>query len=970
MFRTFIVALFALFFFNRANSQTLIINEVSQGVFGNMEWVELVVVDTTVVYNCSNSNPPCIDIRGWIFDDNSGYHGPAGIAAGAIRFSNDPMWACVPLGTIILIYNSAQIDPSIPAADVSLADGNCRIVAPVDNPSLFESNPTTPGAIACSYPATGWVPGGNWNNTLLANTGDCARIVNLAGCEVFSVCYGSANQNTSIYFANGAELANDHRNTVYYFNNGNPLIQANWSIGCTDNETILDANQCGANIQTPGSPNNAANANFINQFNNNCQPITPISSAASVISNEICACDGAASVIATGSIPGYTYSWYNSSFNSIGQNSSNATGLCTGTYYVVTTSAIGCSDTSSVVINSGTSITMTDITDQSYCNGDTSQFIQFNGAPNGTVYNWVNSNSSIGLSASGTGNILPFALNNSGNSSQIATLTVTPTLNGCSGTPITFTITVRPTPDVSVPANIQSCPGEIINTQDFNSTSSGTLFTWTNSNTDIGLAAAGNNQIPSFTTSANNTGANQIGIIEVTPELNGCVGTIQSFSITISPTPVAEQPLDITVCSQDVIEPQPFILSPNGATVSWTNSNSQIGIPLSGNGPIGNFTAPINNSNNALVSVITLIPQLNGCNGNAVTFQITILPQPNYTIASQNPSSCLIPDGQITLTGLQPSASFTLNYTFNGVTQTISGNTTSTGEIILPNLESGTYSEIGLTVNGCTTPSDTSIVIVNPDAPIINDFPDTISCGSLILEPISGNNLSGSESYYTGTQGTGNTLSAGTSVNASQLLFVYDENLGCTTEQSFQVTINPIPPAPLANADTIACVTSGNVTLSALALTDTVFWYSSMDPMLMVHQGNTYSPTVQNGIFTFYITQLENGCQSIPDTIQLSFVDCQITIPTAFTPDNDYANDFWIIPSIDEVFPNNQVFIYNRWGNLLYTSEKGNYNLNPWDGKFNDIPMPVGSYYFLIDTGDSNIEKIKGIVSIILKDGE
>jgi len=181
MFRTFIVALFALFFFNRANSQTLIINEVSQGVFGNMEWVELVVVDTTVVYNCSNSNPPCIDIRGWIFDDNSGYHGPAGIAAGAIRFSNDPMWACVPLGTIILIYNSAQIDPSIPAADVSLADGNCRIVAPVDNPSLFESNPTTPGAIACSYPATGWVPGGNWNNTLLANTGDCARIVNLQG---------------------------------------------------------------------------------------------------------------------------------------------------------------------------------------------------------------------------------------------------------------------------------------------------------------------------------------------------------------------------------------------------------------------------------------------------------------------------------------------------------------------------------------------------------------------------------------------------------------------------------------------------------------------------------------------------------------------------------------------------------------------------------------------------------------------
>ena len=57
-------------------------NEVSNGPSGNKEYVEFIVIDTVVAYNCNSSNPPCIDIRGWIFDDNSGYHGSGGVAGG------------------------------------------------------------------------------------------------------------------------------------------------------------------------------------------------------------------------------------------------------------------------------------------------------------------------------------------------------------------------------------------------------------------------------------------------------------------------------------------------------------------------------------------------------------------------------------------------------------------------------------------------------------------------------------------------------------------------------------------------------------------------------------------------------------------------------------------------------------------------------------------------------------------------
>lgn len=66
-----------------------------------------------------------------------------------------------------------------------------------------------------------------------------------------------------------------------------------------------------------------------------------------------------------------------------------------------------------------------------------------------TTYNWTNDTPSIGLAASGTGNILPFNGINTGTTPVVATITVTPVTGGCAGTPRTFTITVNPSPTIS-----------------------------------------------------------------------------------------------------------------------------------------------------------------------------------------------------------------------------------------------------------------------------------------------------------------------------------------------------------------------------------------------------------------------------------------------------------------------------------------------------------------------------------------
>ena len=81
------------------------------------------------------------------------------------------------------------------------------------------------------------------------------------------------------------------------------------------------------------------------------------------------------------------------------------------------------------------------------------------------TYSWTNSNTSIGLAASGTGNIPSFVATNSSNLPVTATITVTPAYtnegSSCSGTSKTFTITVNPTPNITLqPESKTICNGD------------------------------------------------------------------------------------------------------------------------------------------------------------------------------------------------------------------------------------------------------------------------------------------------------------------------------------------------------------------------------------------------------------------------------------------------------------------------------------------------------------------------------
>lgn len=324
-------------------SQSLIINEVSQGATGAQEYVELLVLPGNTVYTCNNY---CIDIRGWIIDDNNGYFSGGvtsgtGVAAGAVRFPNSAFWSCIPVGTLIVIYNSQDPNADLPADDFSTTDGNCRLVIPVSS-NLLEFQEVSPNTTSSSYPTTGWTLGGSpWSPLGMSNSNDSFQIYTSSSFTVPShgVSWGNNNSSNIIYFPGSAS------NTVHFFANtvdNDPMNQANWTAGT-----------CSApNQQTPGAPNNAANATYINSLTNSCAG--PLQIATPTVVDASCGCNGSFSLSVSGSIPSYTYIWTDSNNNPINNNSASLVGVCAGTYNCTVVSSIGCTSSISATVQTST----------------------------------------------------------------------------------------------------------------------------------------------------------------------------------------------------------------------------------------------------------------------------------------------------------------------------------------------------------------------------------------------------------------------------------------------------------------------------------------------------------------------------------------------------------------------------------------------------------------------------------------
>jgi gliding motility-associated-like protein len=87
------------------------------------------------------------------------------------------------------------------------------------------------------------------------------------------------------------------------------------------------------------------------------------------------------------------------------------------------------------------------------------------------------------------------------------------------------------------------------------------------------------------------------------------------------------------------------------------------------------------------------------------------------------------------------------------------------------------------------------------------------------------------------------------------------------------------------------------------------------------------------------------GC-AVSDQITVVVLHTPV-IPNTFTPNGDGNHDRWVIKSL-ESYPGATIEIYNRYGQLVYKTTGYDPN-NAWDGKLNGVPLPVGTYYYIIN---------------------
>ena len=89
-----------------------------------------------------------------------------------------------------------------------------------------------------------------------------------------------------------------------------------------------------------------------------------------------------------------------------------------------------------------------------------------------------------------------------------------------------------------------------------------------------------------------------------------------------------------------------------------------------------------------------------------------------------------------------------------------------------------------------------------------------------------------------------------------------------------------------------------------------------------------------------------------------------LSIPNAFSPDNDGQNENWVIEGLGQ-FPNHELRVYSRWENLVL--REAPYK-NDWNGELrasssslNDQNLSEGTYFYILDLGNGQ-SPLKGFI--------
>lgn len=401
---------------------------------------------------------------------------------------------------------------------------------------------------------------------------------------------------------------------------------------------------------------------------------------------------------------------------------------------------------------------------------------------NGYTYSWFITNGS--QASGGTTGAIGVNFAGSGNAT-VSVVAVNPF--GCPADTLTKPIFIRALPAAVAGADVNFCSGgsAVIG----GSSTPGVTYAWSPS-TGLSSSTVSNPTV----TLTNSTGTPQSSTYILTTTLNGCSNK-DTIVVTTNPFPVANAGSNVSICSGSSA---PLGSLPTaGYTYTWTPSSGL------NNGAIANPVVTLTNGNavpDTLQYVVTLSNSF-GC-GDTDTVQVIVRPVPTANAGSDitfcSGGSGSIGAGAITNYGYSWSPT-------GGLGSATTSNTTVTLTTSLTVNDTVPFI-VTTSLFGCLD-RDTVNVIVRP-LPVSNAGANQLLCSGNTIN-LGTSNTSGYT--YSWSQGTGlsnTTISnptlnlniSGGAIDPDTLFYVVVSTLnGCTTSDTVQIILSPVPTAAAGN---------------------------------------------------------------------------------------------------------------------------------------------------------------------------
>lgn len=593
---------------------------------------------------------------------------------------------------------------------------------------------------------------------------------------------------------------------------------------------------------------------------------------------------GTATATGTGGSGAYTYQWSPSA-----QSTQTATNLTAQTYTCIITDANNCTSLTTVTVIEPAAVTATVTGTDVLCFGGNSgsATVVASGGVNGYTYSWSPAGGSNATASNLTAQTYTCTITDGNSCTTTATITLTepPALAATTS----FTQSTCGQPNGSAAVTVSGGTGPATYT-----------YAWS----------------PSGGSNATATGLSPQAYTCLITDANGCSMTA-SVTVPAAPGPVAAIGTPVNVlCFGGNNGSATANVSSGGTgpfTYLWSNADND---SIAGNLSAGNYTVTITDAN--------------GCTSTA-TVTVT---EPSLLNVQANASPAVVCEGtpvQITANGGGGVGPYTYDWTapaMSGQTQNVTPTATTTYTVQLTD------------ANGCTTTAPV-LVTVNPlpvaaltsdvqsgCAPLTVNFSDasTISSGS-----ITGWMWDLDNSVTSNQQNPSQTYSA---PGTYDVVLTVTSNAGCTASitMSNYITVfaNPVAafgasPQPTTILNPQICFTD-----SSIGATDYLWNFGDL---------LNSSSTDQNPCFmypdpTCYLVTLTvstpDGCTDIDTQTVCIQPDVSIYVPNTFTPDGNGLNDVFIPVTIGIDPDNYELWVFDRWGNMIfYTDDLA----EGWDGR-------------------------------------